>query len=349
MKRSLVAIACFLAVAIIFASCSKAPTETPPQFPETTKGVYIVNEGNFGRGNASLTYYDLGRDTVYYDVFAAVNGRSLGDVANSMAIRDSLGFIVVNNSDKIEVIRTKDSHSVATIHLAPGSSLRQIVFVGNKGYVTNLYTSSVAVIDLANYAVVKTIPVGENPEGIVFTNGKLFVANSGFGAGTTISVIDPQQGTVIDTISVAFNPTAEIVGADGNLYVLCTGSYGDFNNPYDDVYASMLVINPQSGARVDSLFIGGHPTKMALGKDGVLYVAADTSVVSIDTHSHHFLGTFVGRGYYGVGADAVTGDVYLLDAKDYASPGEVFVFSPAGTLKKNFSAGVIPGSVAFVR
>lgn len=44
---------------------------------------------------------------------------------------------------------------------------------------------------------------------------------------------------------------------------------------------------------------------------------------------------------YGVNVDDATGEVYVTDAKDYISSGEVFCFDNTG--KKKFSFSVTPG------
>ena len=78
-------------------SCMDYGPQPEESFSETGKGVFIVNEGNFNFGNASLSYYDVGSGRVENSVFSRANGMSLGDVAQSMTVHGGRGYIAVNN------------------------------------------------------------------------------------------------------------------------------------------------------------------------------------------------------------------------------------------------------------
>jgi len=337
--------------ALILPGCVQDPVSVKPVVPvPSAKGVYVVNEGTFGRGNATLTFYDLGSFQVYNDVFASVNGRNLGDVGNQIVIRGPCGYIVVNNSDKIEVLDLQTNKSTGTISVGSGRSPRQLAFVNDSlGLVTALYDASVLVVNLRAMAVVGRIPVGENPEGIVVAQGRAYVANSGFGSGRTISVVDLSSMTSVKTITVGDNPSGVALSQEGLVYVVCGGSYGDYSNPADDTPARIVVVNPGTDAVVDSIIIGGHASAMALSADGWGYVPTTDGVVTIDTRTNRLVGSFVKGQYYGVGVEGVSGDVYLTDPKDYVQPGEIAVYAPNGQLRTRFPGGVIPGSIAFKR
>ena len=77
-----------LAAALLsLAGCMKYDYSLPDdmgygELPEASgDGLFIINEGNFMYGNATLSYYDPAAHTVQNEVFARANGMKLGDVA----------------------------------------------------------------------------------------------------------------------------------------------------------------------------------------------------------------------------------------------------------------------------
>jgi DNA-binding beta-propeller fold protein YncE len=335
---------------MVMASCRDEPVSnsTPP--PPSTKGVYVLNEGLFGQGNSTLSYFDLETLQVYNDVFFTVNNRHLGDVGNSIALRGNLGYIVVNNSNKIEIIDIRTNLSAGKIDIGAGRSPRQLAFVNDTlGLVTNLFDASVVVVDLKNKSILQRIDVGQNPDGIAIAGGKAFVANSGLGSGRTISVINVGTFTTVRTIVVGDNPVEIQVTPGGLVYILCAGFYSGAQSPDDATPAKIFVMQPLSETIVDSILIGGHAFKIAMGSNDLAYVPTTDSVLALDTRFHRVLGTFARGDFYGVAVDTTTGDVYLSDPRDYTVPGTVYQYASNGQVRRQFDVGIIPGSFAFKR
>jgi len=344
-------------ILLTFGSCVTEPREEFGPIPLMTQGVYVLNEGNFGRGNSSLTLYIPDSNRVYQDIFRAVNGRDLGDLGNDMVIAGTRAFIVMNGSDKIEVIRTSDHSLIKTIHLPPGRSPYNIVISGGKAYVSNLYARSVTAIDLTSLTTVQdSIPVGANPQGLAAISGKVYVCNSGFGSGRTVSVIDTLTDRVIRTISVGDGPSVAKTTPDGRIWVLCTGSYGDYNNPNDDTPGKIFIIHPSIDAVIDSISTGtiGHPLKMAISFDGYAYVVKDNAIMKYSTRIDQIIsfGFIIGSAtstLYSVAVDDYTGDLYVGDARNFVQNGEVHIYRSDGVLRQSFAAGIIPGTIVFKR
>ena len=159
-------------------SCEKDPTSCKDGIvPEPAlKGAFIVNEGSFTAANASLSYFNSDSGKIFNNVFKSANGENLGSVANSILIHDTLVYIVVNNSDKIEVIGVNSFKKIVTIQLPAGSSPRHLALLNDtKGYVSNLYMNSCSIIDLAvNNGTLSPVDVPkfiEDLSGFGFTHG----------------------------------------------------------------------------------------------------------------------------------------------------------------------------------
>jgi YVTN family beta-propeller protein len=238
------------------------------------KGVYVLNEGNFGQANASITVYNTEARQAVQNIYENQNGTPIGDVLYSATeIGDRL-YLVVNNSNKIVVVDKESFTMISTITIEDQASPRELIEINeNKAYVTNLFGNSVSVIDLIENEEVSTIPVGSNPEGIAQVGNFAYVANSGFGNGNTVSVIDTDLDEVIRTLTVGDNPVSIVKRDNDILWIVCVGAYGDFSNPDDDTPGTIYVINGTTGDIVTNFEVGGHPGDLVLNeRDDIAYL-----------------------------------------------------------------------------
>jgi hypothetical protein len=79
-------------------SCEKDKEEV-----KYTNGAFVVNEGAYTGNNGTISFYSFDEDTVVNDIFFVKNSRALGDVVQSMTIDNGKAYIVVNNSNKVEI------------------------------------------------------------------------------------------------------------------------------------------------------------------------------------------------------------------------------------------------------
>jgi hypothetical protein len=324
-------------------------------------GVYIVNEGNFGKGNASLSFYDSSTGTVTPDVYKPANGKPLGDTANDVVVRGGKVWVVVNNSQVIEVLDASTNKSVGQIAFPDGGSPYSLTIddAGTYGYVPLLWGNALARVNLVSMSVDKVVEVGGNPTDCAIANGKVYVNNSGteetYGAGTQVAVVDSTM-TVKKLVPVGDRPTA-VVAVGNKVVVLCSGFYDNYDTPdtNESTPGSIVVIDASSDTVSDQIPLDGAVgDRMELGPDGHAYFFVNNKVAAFDPTTGRIHTTTIQApqgvfGWYGLGVDPVDGAIYVTDAKDFTNPGDVYVFEPNGTQRAKFTADIIPRSFGFKR
>src|SRR2546421_1774917 len=115
MKTIKLYLAVLLAMNFIITGCKKDEKPLPATASlNLTNGVFITNEGSFGNGDGSVSFFRPASHEIINDVFMTVNHRPLGDVVQSMILFNNKGYIVVNNSQKIEVVNKNNFSSTGT-------------------------------------------------------------------------------------------------------------------------------------------------------------------------------------------------------------------------------------------
>lgn len=339
-----------LSFALLLQACKEVPVGPVEPLSAVTKGVYVLNEGNFGSDNSTLTYFSLDSNKATTDFFNLANGRLLGNNANDLKIIDGKMFILVTESSKIEVVNAADGKSITTISLFNGGTPkkpRSIAFAAGKAFVS-CYDGTVVVIDLASLAVIQSIPVGAYPEEIAVQNGKVYVTNSGGlnfpDYDSTLSVIDPKTLVESKRFKLRINPTNIAADNYGDIYAVSTGNYGD-------VPARLIVIDAATDI-VKKTFDFDAGSITISGDFG--YVISNGKLIRINVKDETIVNeTFIAADnftyFYGVSVDETTGDIFCTDAKDFTARGTVSRFDQNGLKKDSFDAGINPKRVSFFR
>lgn len=346
MKKSLLQLT--LLLLLVATSCDS----NNPDPKVTLNGVFVLNEGNFNKTNASVTAYNPETKEVSQNRYENENGVPIGDVLHSATEINSRLYLVVNNSHKIEVVDKESLTKIATIQIANEASPRQLVKVNDsKAYVANLYGNSVSIIDLETNEVDGTIAVGSNPEGVAVVSNRAYVTNSGLGNGNSVTVINTETDEVIDTIIVGDNPVSIVKESNDRLWVVCVGSYGDFNNPEDNgTPGEIYIINGTTGEIVTNFEVGGHPGNLVLNeRDDVAYLINGT-IMSIDMNTYEVLDSaFISRNFYSLGFSTSDENQFLwgADAKNFNQAGVAIQYDINGVKLDSFPTGIIPGAFYF--
>lgn len=343
-----------MTTSLLFHACTDDFGEVSPGKSKFLNGagVFIINEGNYGSGNGSLSFLNFDSLNIYNDIFYAANDRPLGDVPCSMTFIENEIWVVVNNSARIEVI--KDSDLSSTDVITGFSSPRFLLKVfDEKAYVSDFYNSEIAILNLKSRQIQGFIPIGRSSEQMVMAGGKVFVAfwsNYGFDGleNNQLMVIDPQTDALTDSVLVGKEPNSMVLDAEGKLWVLCSGGF------MAEEFPTLHRINPQS-LETEAVFtfpdIQTSPSSLCINGTGDTLYYLNNGVFQLPVVQNFLpetpLVTQNGRFYYALGVNPNSSDILVSDAMDYQQRGAVLHYNSKGDLQGTYNAGIIPGRFVF--
>lgn len=366
-----------MAISILMVSCRKElkpiPEQQqqvlPPNPSSSIKGFYLVNEGNMNMNKASLDYMDYSTGIYRRNIYNQANPtvvKGLGDVANDIGVYGSKLYVVVNVSNKVEVLDVKTGKRITQINII---NCRYITFKDGKAYVSAYLgkvgdptapNGIVAQIDTASLTEVKRVEVGRQPEEMAIVGQKLYVANSGGYSPSayerTVSVLDLNTFSVVKNIDVAINLHRLKADQYGDLYVTSRGNYYD-------VPSKMFVIDTKTDQVKKTFDIA--VSNLAIDGDIAYYYGSEWSYDEAKfTITYGMLNvkdeTLMDRQFitdgteksitipYGIAVHPITKEVFVTDARNYVSPGKLYCFGPAGQKKWTATTGDIPAHFAFI-
>ena len=337
-----------LTVTLIY-SCSSGP-DRPVNNPLFDDGYFVTNEGSFGVGNGSVSFIS-NSGSVQNDVFYNTNMFYLGDVVQSMTTVNGKGYIVVNNSGKVEVVDIDSMNHIKTIENV-GSPRYLTQVTQDKAYLSDWNSNAVHIIDLTTDNVVGSISVGAGPESITVANNKAYVCNvGGWGLDNTVSVIDISSDQVVSTINVNDKPNSAVVDATGNLWVL-SGGYTEYNSDWTQIISQTAGALANIDTYTDNVIsnlefpVGQQPKNLVSNRSGDKLYYLNGTIYSFSTSNASLDSIpFVNKYFYGLGCDGL--NVYGTDAMDYVQSGWSYKYDRYGNTLDSNQVGIIPGGYCF--
>jgi DNA-binding beta-propeller fold protein YncE len=315
-----------------------------------SKGLFIVNEGNFMYGNASLSYYDIDKKHVENEIFVRANGIKLGDVAQSMTIYNGIGYVAVNNSG---VIFTVDVNTFKIIDIITGfTSPRYIHFVNaNKAYVTDLYGSKIYILNPATKKISGLIHVsGHDSTEQMVQSGKYVFTNC-WSYDNKILVIDSENDMIVDSVTVGIQPNSMVIDKNGKLWVLTDGGYQ--GNPYGHEIPSLFCINT-SDFKIEKKIdfqLNDSPSKLCINSSLDTLYLINKSIWKISTDATELPDApvipYKGTMYYGLAVSPENSEIYVADAIDYVQNGKIYRYTAQSVCIDTIDAGVCPSNFCF--
>lgn len=321
------------AIAALY-SCSNSDDDTTvPTNPDEKylNGFFITNEGNFTKANASVSHLSADYANLTHDIFKTANGKDLGDVAQSMVVTDKYAFVIVNNSNTIEVVNKKTFKTVHTITEGLNSP-RYATISNNKLYVTSLFDASISVYNAETFAFIKAIPLNFTSEKIVAANNYVYAANGFYSKGKLVEVIDPKTDT--NTIDITFENAINGITTIGEFaYVLETNDAAGKISRLSGTSASGSVAVAQTGST--NFTADGNS----------LYYTAGTGVYklnnSLASSGSKLFDVTKGEDFSVLyGFNVINGVVFTSDAKGFTDKSAITLYKEDGTKIKELTGGI---------
>lgn len=324
-------------ISLQFLACSNVDdgAEEEVVLGDYQNGILITNEGNYGSPNASVSFLDSALSSIENQLFQSNNeAESLGDVLQSIAFHENLAFLVLNNSNKVEVVNRYTFERVAT--LTQGLEQPRYAAVSDgKLFVTNALSDKVTYYDVTSFGYLGEIALEQDIEQVIALGHQVFVQQSYFGNGNSLAVINSETADVQTTITLQ-NAFDSMVSDGQNIYALC--------NPEND--AKLLVVNADDLSVSRTLDLGDVQNAVKIREDnGNVYFVESNKVYRFEPTSdgfdNHPLFEVTDNSWSTFYGFSVIDDrVYSGDAQGFTQNGTVQVFDLTGSLLGTFVAGV---------
>ena len=354
---------CSMMLGMGFTACIDDDGEEPelPVEPETYPA-YILNEGLWNAKNANITRF-LPNYKVenLSDFYQEINGKKMGDVANAMMEEDENIYVVLNGSKYVARLDLLCMELARYTFPEAEGAPRCIDVEDGYAYVTQ-YGGQVTKLNIKDMTLAGTFKGGDNLEGIVEKDGKLYVANSYAVDGSNnwiynkeVFVIDAKTMALEKTIEVVDNPT-KLYEIDDQIYLISQGNYAD-------VAGALQVIDPKTATKKDVL---KDVNKITEGNNGLIYGIRATYDANWQLNNSFFTynpstgsvsetsflqdapNSFSTAAIYLLEVDDKTGFIYV-GTSDYTTNGTIYQFDKGGKLIKSFdSGGINPSAMVFI-
>ncbi|ANQ52778.2 hypothetical protein MY04_5447 [Flammeovirga sp. MY04] len=318
------------------------------------EGVYVVNEGNFDWGVATLSHKRYDSDTVNNELYKSINNFELGNVAQSMTLIGDEAYICVNNSARIDIMEETTGKWIDRIEI-PNSSPRYLHQVDEKkAYVTDLYSDKIYVVDLKKNEVIKNIASTGWTEKMCQLDQFVYVTETKTvfdrrKGGQLLLKLDTNTDEIVDSLKLPIGPIDIVKDKDNMLWVLCNGGLEELQPALVQVDPATFSITKSFSLSADDYL--SMPSRLRINKEGDQLYFIQRDVIQQDIYADHFdRKVIVPKGkrlFYGLGVNPRNNEIYVTDAIDYVQKGWVFRYSDMGVKLDSFQVGVIPNEIVF--
>ena len=358
MKKVYRSALCACLAGFVLASCEPEKGGYMPEPTVSNPDVFILCEGLYQANNADISAYRTDSMSCMGEYYLAQNGRYLGDTGQDILYHKDYLYVAVYGSSYVAMLDLKGKELTRYSFSTEEGQPRYLAAEGDYLYVT-LYSGQVVKMLASDLSVVDYATVGKNPEGVVVYDGQLLVANSGWGADNTVTVIDMATFEPVKTITVAWNPQQFILSGD-SVYLLANGEYDenwncDYPVQHIDVASGKVrtIGNASRGVAYDGkLYLCQSVTDWATYETVNTFFTYDVATATVDgqTFLQGDTEELTSNSVYMMEVNPANGEIYIgLAGNKFVSSGMIHRLSRDGHLIHRFDVnGANPSQAAFV-
>ena len=353
MKKVFRGALCACLAGLVLASCEPVDQGGDEAPVVSNPDVFILCEGLWQANNADVSAYNSTLKQCTGDYYYRQNGQYLGDTGQDILWHDGYLYVSVSGSSYVAKL-DRQGREVARRAISPEEGQpRYLAAEGDYIYVT-LYSGQVAKMKASDLSVVDYASVGMNPEDIALYKGQLLVANSGWGADSTLTVIDVSTFKPVKTIHAEHNPQRLVISGD-SVYLLAYGK--DYNSIIQSVditreTARTIAHATHAVAYDNTLYMCNSVTDYTTAQTTNTFFAYDVVAAVLDSVNYlqGDVAEVLSNPVYMMEVNPKNGDFYIgLAGTKFVSSGMIHRCDREGRLVHRFDVGgANPNQAAFV-
>ena len=314
--------------------------------------------------------------------------KELGDVGNDIQVYGNRLYAVINCSHKVEVMDLRTCRRIGQIDIPNCRYIRFhqdkayiSSYVGPVSIDPNAQLGAIFEVDTAALRITRQVTVGYQPEEFEIIGNYLYVANSGGYRApdydSTLSVVDLTDFRQVKKIPVCVNPHRVRKDPYNRLWITSRGDHKDVQpqltcfspitnssserpiggTPSNSHNVASYNISPSEMVIIgDSMyFYGSHWSDETMSNQTTYGAFNIQSQIPNNQYPISNIQSFITDGTeqnikipYGIQVNPYNGDIYITDAKNYVSSGQLYCYSREGKRKWSVRTGDIPAHMCFV-
>ncbi len=315
----------------------------------------ILNEGNFGIGNADFSLLNPDSMQVINNVYELQNGLMLGDVLQSASIDNEFVYLVVNNSQKI--VRVGLDDFVFDRQYASFSSPRFLAIDGlGNGIVTNYYENTINQFSVEDDNIISIWNAECTTTGFdICGNENVLIHESDYIVSSlsnnSVFTIDKNTNQLLNQRILNADPMYMEQDVEGDVWVL-TYDFNGLSSILYELSATDLSIKRSITLSTQPPF---SSMPFCFSSDGTkLYLLGDKvyrlNVLEDQISDLESIIEYVGiQNPNGVFVDPSDTKLYLTDAAGYTGNGRLVVYNiDSGLVIEDYELGPIPSKMYWI-